>query len=67
MTLAHRLQIKVLAKGVETAAQDACVRRLGCDEAQGYFYARPMPADEVPACVRCQDSPVLALVMAGAG
>lgn len=66
VTLAHRLQIKVLAKGVETAEQDACLRRLGCDEAQGYFYARPMPADEVPGFLRRHVAPVLDLVMANA-
>ncbi|HMR33065.1 MAG TPA: EAL domain-containing protein [Geminicoccaceae bacterium] len=36
--------LQVLAEGVETSAQLAEVRRLGCDAAQGYLIARPMPA-----------------------
>jgi diguanylate cyclase (GGDEF)-like protein len=42
--LAHALGLKVVAEGVETAAQQAFLTELGCDELQGYLYARPMPA-----------------------
>ncbi len=45
--LAHGLSMRVVAEGVETQAQRDILRRLNCDEVQGYLYARPMPADEV--------------------
>ena len=41
MGMAHALDLRVVAEGVETADQAARLRTLGCDEAQGYFYARP--------------------------
>lgn len=42
--LAHALGLKVVAEGVETSAQQEFLLELGCDELQGYLYARPMPA-----------------------
>ncbi len=45
--LAHGLNMRVVAEGVETLAQRDILRRLNCDEVQGYLYARPMPADDV--------------------
>ena len=41
--LAHALGLVVVAEGVETGAQVAHLRELGCDLAQGYFFARPQP------------------------
>jgi len=44
--LAHRLGLAVVAEGVENAGQRDALVALGCDELQGYLYARPMtPAD----------------------
>ena len=40
--LAHSLGIDVTAEGVETAAQLSTLRTLGCEEGQGYYFARPM-------------------------
>jgi EAL domain-containing protein (putative c-di-GMP-specific phosphodiesterase class I) len=43
--LAHDLGKKVVAEGVETQAQWNKLSVLGCDIAQGYFIAKPMPVD----------------------
>ena len=42
--LAHRMRLKVVAEGVETEPQLGYLRMRGCDEMQGYYFARPMPA-----------------------
>jgi diguanylate cyclase (GGDEF)-like protein len=41
--LAHALGLKVVAEGVETAAQRDVLTQVGCDQLQGYLFARPMP------------------------
>ncbi len=41
------LGLKTIAEGVEDASTAALLRSLGCNQAQGYYWARPMPADEV--------------------
>jgi diguanylate cyclase (GGDEF)-like protein/PAS domain S-box-containing protein len=46
--LAHNLSNKVVAEGVENAATMAMLVDYGCDEAQGYHFARPMPGPAVP-------------------
>lgn len=43
--LAHRLGSKVVAEGVETAAELRTLHAMGCDMGQGYLFARPMPRD----------------------
>ncbi len=45
--LAHSLDLKVVAEGVELSAQRTVLQGQKCDEAQGYLIARPMPADQV--------------------
>lgn len=45
--LSHALGLEVVAEGVETRAQQDILRDLGCDQLQGFFYARPMPADKL--------------------
>jgi diguanylate cyclase (GGDEF)-like protein len=46
ITLAHGLRMKVVAEGVETQAQLDHLRIRGCDEIQGYWLCKPVPADE---------------------
>ena len=46
ITLAHGLRMKVVAEGIETTAQLDYLRSRGCDEAQGYWLCKPVPADE---------------------
>jgi diguanylate cyclase (GGDEF)-like protein/PAS domain S-box-containing protein len=49
INMAHALGISVTAEGVETPAQLAGLRALGCDWAQGFLLGKPMPADEFAA------------------
>ncbi|GGD64142.1 putative bifunctional diguanylate cyclase/phosphodiesterase [Lacimicrobium alkaliphilum] len=49
ITVGHRLGLSVVVEGVETQEQDSLVKSLGCDLAQGFLYARPMPANQMPA------------------
>jgi len=47
MALANSLQLSVVAEGVETEGQYALLRSFGCQFAQGYLFARPLPAAQV--------------------
>ena len=58
--LAHDLGMEVVAEGVETEAQLDFVRAVGCDAAQGYYLARPMPHDDCTEYLRrAAEGPVL--------
>ena len=46
IAMARSLGLRTVAEGVETAEQVEMLGREGCDEVQGYWYARPMPADQ---------------------
>jgi EAL domain-containing protein (putative c-di-GMP-specific phosphodiesterase class I) len=52
VNLGKALGLEVLAEGVETEAQLAHLRRLGCSSVQGYLLGRPMPAAEMAAQLR---------------
>lgn len=47
ISLAHSLDLKVIAEGVETPNQAHLLRLLKCDQIQGYLVAKPLPADDV--------------------
>ncbi len=52
VALGKTLDMKVVAEGVETLDQANFLRQVGCDDAQGYFYARPVNAERIPDLVR---------------
>lgn len=47
--MAPKLGMSVVAEGVETPEQLALLKQIGCDYAQGYLFARPIPEPEVEA------------------
>ncbi len=48
VSMAHALGMSVVAEGVETVEQLRILQELGCNEVQGYYLARPMPAADIP-------------------
>ena len=52
LALAKGFELEVVAEGVETEDQLATLCREGCDQAQGYLFARPMPVDAFEAVWR---------------
>ena len=49
INLAHSLELKAVAEGVETEEQSRLLRLLKCDEMQGFLFSRPVPADVLEA------------------
>jgi diguanylate cyclase (GGDEF)-like protein/PAS domain S-box-containing protein len=52
VSLAHGLGLRVIAEGVETRGQLDFLRGLGCEEAQGYWFSRPLPPAEIEPLLR---------------
>ena len=52
--MAKALSLNVVAEGVETKAQADYLREQGCDEYQGYYFSKPVPADELSRLLRAQ-------------
>lgn len=46
VSMAGKLNLELLAEGVETKDQIDLLQSIGCDQVQGFFYAKPMPAEE---------------------
>ncbi|MFT3721342.1 putative bifunctional diguanylate cyclase/phosphodiesterase [Pseudorhodoferax sp.] len=53
--LSHALDLRVVAEGVETHGQSDILLEMGCDELQGYHFARPMPAESLQAWAEGRD------------
>jgi diguanylate cyclase (GGDEF)-like protein/PAS domain S-box-containing protein len=52
VALARTLDLTAIAEGIETPAQLAFLRKVGCDQGQGYLFGRPAPASEIDAVLQ---------------
>lgn len=52
IAMAHTLKLKVIAEGVETGEQLACLQGMRCDQMQGYLFSRPLPPREFENILR---------------
>ena len=57
LAMARGLHMKVVAEGVETAHQASYLAHHRCDVLQGYYLARPMPADALAAWIAAHNEP----------
>ncbi|THC46231.1 diguanylate cyclase [Massilia sp. Mn16-1_5] len=64
VAMAHRLELKVIAECVENAEQLGDLDAMGCDEAQGYLFHRPLPAEQVGALLARQAGQAAAMLAA---
>ncbi len=55
VSMANKLHLGLLAEGVETKEQIQQLQSMGCDQVQGYYYAKPMPEDEFFALLEKQE------------
>lgn len=55
VSLAHSLRLRVIAEGVETEVQENFLRAMRCDEAQGYRFGKPAPAQEMASFLDARD------------
>ena len=44
--LAHNLELKVVAEGIETEAQLNKIKEIGCEVGQGYLFSKPFPPEQ---------------------
>jgi EAL domain-containing protein (putative c-di-GMP-specific phosphodiesterase class I) len=52
VVLARQLGMSVLAEGVESEAQLSALRAIGCDEIQGFYFSKPVPAQDFYSVIR---------------
>ncbi len=50
--LGRSLELRVIAEGVETLEQQRLLKSVGCQEGQGYYFAKPLPADKIEALLK---------------
>src|SRR5204863_175958 len=58
LAMARSLRLKVVAEGVETLDQARFLERGGCDEMQGYYFSKPLPAEELTTYLKEQGAAV---------
>jgi len=58
ISLADKLRLRVIAEGVETEEQLTLLRKLGCDNMQGYFFGKPIPGEQFKGVLAGPDYPV---------
>ena len=56
VSMANKLELGLLAEGVETKEQIEQLQSIGCDQVQGYYYAKPMPEEEFFALLQKQQA-----------
>ena len=54
ITLAHNLEIDVVAEGIETILELNILKDLGCEFGQGYFFAKPLPVEAATELIKNQ-------------
>ncbi|QGZ64976.1 bifunctional diguanylate cyclase/phosphodiesterase [Paraburkholderia acidisoli] len=57
--LGHELGLRVVAEGVEQEHEAAALRRIGCDELQGFLYAKPLPHEALTEWLRSRDAALI--------
>ncbi|MCI5124339.1 MAG: EAL domain-containing protein, partial [Candidatus Electrothrix sp. AR5] len=55
LSMAESLNLKVVAEGVETKGQLELLRKMGCEEVQGYYFSKPLPPEGVAALLKEKD------------
>lgn len=55
LAMAKQMNIDTIAEGIETAEQLDCLREMGCHRGQGYYFSRPIPADQCRALLEEMD------------
>lgn len=59
-SLSHRLNLEVVAEGVETEDELALVKELGCSQVQGYLFCKPLPVQDLQRWLRSKELPASA-------
>jgi len=67
IALGRALNLSILVEGIETEEQRALVRLAGCDEMQGYLFAKPAPREEIDRMLAAQNVPRAGMSMCAAG
>jgi EAL domain-containing protein (putative c-di-GMP-specific phosphodiesterase class I) len=55
LSMAKNLNLKVVAEGVETRDQLELLRKMGCEEVQGYYFSKPLPPEGIAALLALSD------------